>query len=245
MSRTASSAGPPAAPADFTAVRRGRVYEEVVRQIQDFVASGKLKAGDRLPPERELARRFEVSRSSLRDAIRTLELVGLLRSRQGEGTVVCDVSPDALLAPLSTMVVRKRELVAELIDVRRMIEPGLAARAARFATPEQIARLEDVLHRQRMRMERDEPAVEEDTEFHYGIALAAQNSVVRKIVDVLMDLLRDSREHGLQVPGRLKRSLRGHRRILRAIRMRDARAAEAAMRQHLREIEDVVVKSLA
>ncbi len=234
----------PAEPADFTAVRRGRVYEDVVRQIQAFLSSGQLKPGDRLPPERELARRFQVSRTSLRDAIRTLELVGLVRSRQGEGTVVCDLSPDALLSPLATMLGRRRELVGELLDVRKMLEPGLAARAASHATAEQIAHLEDVLVRQRQRMRRGELPIDEDTEFHYSIALAAQNAVVRKLVDLLMDLLRDSRASGLQVPGRLSRSYSGHRRILRALRRRDARGAEAAMRRHLREIEEVIMKKL-
>lgn len=235
---------PPVRPAEFRAVRRGRVYEEVVRQIQDFIVSGRLEPGDRLPPERELAQRLQVSRGSLRDAIRTLELVGLVRSRQGEGTLICDVSPEALLGPLSTALVRKRELVAELLDVRKMIEPRLAARAAAHATPEQIARLEDVLHRQGLKMRRGEPAVEEDSEFHYTIALAARNGVVLKIVDMLMDLLKDSREHGLQVPGRLERSFKGHRRVLRAIRLHEPRAAEAAMRRHLRDIEEVIAKSL-
>jgi GntR family transcriptional repressor for pyruvate dehydrogenase complex len=244
MSQVESAPLPPSVSADFRAVRRGRVYEEVVRQIQDFIASGQLKPGDRLPPERELAQRLEVSRSSLRDAIRTLELVGLVRSRQGEGTVICDVSPESLLGPLSAALGRKRELVNELLDVRRMIEPRLAARAAAHATPEQIARLEDALHRQGLKLKRQESAVEEDSEFHYTIALAARNQVVLKIVDMLMDLLRDSREGGLQVAGRLERSFKGHRRILRAIRLHDTRAAEAAMRRHLREIEDVISRSL-
>jgi len=244
MPRSRSILRRPAEPTEFTAVRRGRVYEDVVRQIQAFLSSGQLKPGDKLPPERELARRFQVSRSSLRDAIRTLELVGLVRSRQGEGTVVCDLSPDALLSPLSTMLGRRRELVGELLDVRKMIEPGLAARAAAHATPDQIAHLEDVLGRQRQKMRRGEFPIDEDTEFHYTIALAARNGVVRKLMDLLMDLLRDSRASGLQVPGRLSRSLTGHRRILTAVRRHDARGAETAMRRHLREIEEVIMKKL-
>lgn len=244
MSHLEGTQRPPAGPAEFRAVRRGRVYEEVVRQIQDFIVSGRLEPGDRLPPERELAQRLQVSRGSLRDAIRTLELVGLVRSRQGEGTLICDVSPEALLGPLSTALVRKRELVAELLDVRKMIEPRLAARAATHATPEHIARLEDVLHRQGLKMRRGEPAVEEDSEFHYTIALAAGNSVVQRVVDVLMDLLRESRVRSLQVRGRPEKSLGGHRRILRAIRRRDPAMAEKAMRSHLSEIERVVLKKL-
>src|SRR5919108_2070762 len=104
------------APGDvsFTAVRKTRVFEGVAQQIQRLIVDGALKPGDRLPPERELAERFAVSRSSVRDAIRTLELVGLVVPRQGEGTVVADVSPEAVVMPLASVLLRKRELIAEL-----------------------------------------------------------------------------------------------------------------------------------
>ncbi len=93
-------------------------------------------------------------------------------------------------------------------------------------------------------MRRNEPAVEEDSEFHYTLALAARHSVVRRFLDMLMDRLRESRAQGLQVPGRLRRSLGGHRRILRAVCRRDPRAAELAMRRHLQDIEDVLLQTL-
>jgi GntR family transcriptional repressor for pyruvate dehydrogenase complex len=228
----------------FTAVRRTRVYEGVAQQIQRLIVDGALKPGDMLPPERELAERFAVSRSSVRDAIRTLELAGLLVPKQGEGTMVADVSADALVAPLASVLVRKRELIAELLDVRKILEPALAARAARNATPEDVARLEAILQRQKEKMARGESAVEEDSEFHYTIAVAARNSVVRKVLDVLMDLLRETRVRSLQVDGRLQRSFAGHRRVLDAIKRRDATAAERAVRVHLEEIEAIVLKKL-
>jgi GntR family transcriptional regulator, transcriptional repressor for pyruvate dehydrogenase complex len=229
---------------EFEAVRKTKLYEEVAKQIERLIVEGGLKPGDKLPPERELAEMFQVSRSSLRDAIRTLELTGLLEPRHGEGTVVCDLSADLLVNPLANMLTRKRELVAELLDVRKMLEPPLAARAAAHASPEEIAYLEDILRRQKEKVRRGELAIEEDSEFHYTIAMAAKNSVVQKVLDVLMDLLRTSRERSLQVEGRRQRSLAGHRRILKAIRQRDSTAAESAMRRHLKEIEEIVLKKL-
>ena len=226
----------------FTTVRRTRVYEGVAQQIQRLIADGALKPGDMLPPERELAERFGVSRTSLRDAIRSLELAGLVISKQGEGTLVADVSADALVAPIASVLVRKRELIAELLDVRKMLEPALAARAAQNATPEDIAKLEELLKRQREKALRGESWVEEDSEFHYAIARAARNSVVLKVLDVLMDLLRETRARTLQVDGRLQRSLAGHRRVLDAIKRRDADAAERAVKQHVEEIESIVLK---
>ena len=229
----------------FEAVRpRTRVYEEVASQIQRLIAEGKLQPGDRLPAERELAETFRVSRGSVRDAIRTLELMGMLEPRQGEGTVVRDLTPDSLVVPISTVLLRKRELVAELLDVRKMLEPALAARAAQRASAEELERLEAILRRQEEKTRRGEPTVEEDSEFHYAIALAARNGVVRKVLDVLMDLLRESRARSLQVRGRPERSLAGHRRILAAIRRHAPKAAEAAVRRHLEEIEGILLKKL-
>lgn len=228
----------------LTPVRKARVSEGVARQIQRLIADGALAPGDKLPPERELAERFAVSRSSVRDAIRTLEIAGLVAARQGEGTVVADVSPEAMAAPLASVLVRKRELIAELLDVRQMIEPALAARAARRATEEEVARLEEILRRQRAKVLRGEPTVEEDSEFHSLVAHAARNKVILKVLDVLMDLLRETRARSLQVQGRLQRSLAGHQRILEAIRRRDPDAAERAVRRHLEEIESIVMEKL-
>ncbi len=228
----------------FTAVRKTRLFEGVAQQIQRLIVDGALKPGDKLPPERELAERFAVSRGSVRDAIRTLELVGLVVPRQGEGTVVADVSPEAVVMPIASVLGRKRELISELLDIRKMIEPALAARAAVHASPEEIARLEGILRRQREKTLRGEPAVEEDTEFHYVIALAAKNGVVRRVIDVLMRLLRETRARSLQTHGRPQRSLAGHRRILEAIKRRDPEAAERAVRQHVEQIEEIVLKKL-
>lgn len=235
---------PSPSPLAFTAVRKTRVFEGVAQQLQRLIVDGALKPGERLPPERELCARLGVSRGSLRDAIRMLELAGLVVPRQGEGTVVADLSPETVAAPIASMLVRKRELIAELLDVRRMIEPALAARAAERATPEDVARLEDVLRRQEEKVQRGEPTIGEDGEFHYQLALAARNGVVRSVLDVLMQLLRETRARSLQTPGRPRRSLEGHQRILEAIRRRDPGAAEAAVRRHLEEVEQIVMKKL-
>lgn len=229
---------------EFEVVRKTRVYEEVSRQIERMIVDGRLKPGDKLPPERELAERFDVSRSAVREAIRVLESVGLVEPHQGEGSIVRDLSADSLASPLAGVLVRKRELVGELLDVRKIVEPPLAARAAAHASAEDIAYLEDILRRQKERVTRGEAAIEEDSEFHYAIATAAKNSVVIKVLDVLMDLLRESRARSLQVGGRLQKSFAGHQRILSAIKRGDAAAAENAMRRHIEEIERIILKKL-
>jgi GntR family transcriptional repressor for pyruvate dehydrogenase complex len=226
----------------FEAISRNKVYQEVAKQLERRITE-EMKPGDLLPPERELVRMLGVSRSSVRDAIRSLELMGLLEPRQGVGTVVR--SPAATpVNPLATVLLEKRKMVAELLDVRKMIEPPLVRRAALHATQDELADMEDILARQEEKMRRGELAVEEDSEFHYAIALASNNSAILKVVDVLMDLLRETRERSLQVEGRQEKSLAGHRRILSALKRGDAAAAEAAMHRHLREMEDIVLKKL-
>jgi GntR family transcriptional repressor for pyruvate dehydrogenase complex len=219
------------------------VYTKVAEQLQARIVN-KLKPGDMLPPERELMRRFGVSRSSIRDAIRSLEAVGLLEPRQGVGTVVRELSTDALASPVASVLLQKRKVIRELLDVRMIIEPPLAWRAALHATAQQIAEMEAILSQQEEKVLQGELATEEDSSFHYTIALAADNSVMLKLVHLLMDLLREARERSLQVGGRQRKSLTGHRRILAALTQHDPAAAEAAMRQHLLEIEKIVLQKL-
>jgi GntR family transcriptional regulator, transcriptional repressor for pyruvate dehydrogenase complex len=231
-----------AARAGFEAIPRNKVYQEVARQLERHIKE-ELKPGDLLPPERELVQMLGVSRGSVRDAIRSLELKGLLEPRQGIGTVVrsLDSTP---ANPLANALLEKRKMVAELLDMRRMIEPPLVRRAALNASRDEIADMENILARQEAKVRRGELAIEEDSEFHYSLALASNNSAVLKVVDVLMDLLRETRERSLQVEGRQETSLAGHRRILAALKRGDAVAAEEAMRRHLQEMENIVLNKL-
>lgn len=234
----------PERPPLFKAVRKGRRYEQVAEQIQRLVSDGVLKPGDRLPPERVLAAQFGVGRSSLRDAIRTLEVMGVVESRHGAGTVIRELDAETLVVPLAKALLRKRAMVAELLEVRRMIEPALAARAAKNATRDEIARMEEILERQRLKIRRGDSVIEEDSEFHAALVHAARNSVVLRVLDVLMDLLRGTRARSLQSPGRPAKSYAGHVRILQAIKRRDSAAAEAAVHRHLQEIQNIVMKQL-
>lgn len=229
----------------FEAIRknRTRIYEAVAEQIQRRIIED-LEPGDALPPERELVRMFKVSRSSVRDAIQKLQLLGLVEARQGSRTVVRELSAEVLSAPLTSVLLQKRKVLAELLDFRRMLEPPLARRAALHASQEQLVEMEDVLRRQEAKLESGTIAIDEDSEFHYCIARAAENGVMLKVVDVLMDLLRKTRERSLQTAGRQQKSLAGHRRIFAALKRGDAPAAEAAMRRHLSEIEKIVLQKL-
>lgn len=228
---------------EFEAVRRNRVYEEVARQLEHLILQ-KLQPGDKLPAERELAEMLGVSRSSIRDAIQSLKLVGLVEPRQGAGTVVKQISAEALVNPLANVIAHQRQLVGELLDFRKMLEPPLAARAATHASPDEIAEMDEILRRQDEKLRGGDLAIEEDSEFHYAIAMASGNSVVLKVLDVIMDMLRETRARSLQRSGRPQKSLAGHRKILTAIKRHDAAAAQSAMRQHIQDVEKIVFHKL-
>jgi len=181
------------------------------------------------------------------DVVRTNLSKGLGFSREDRDTnirrigyVASEITKNggiAICAPIAPYdLVRKQ--------VRQMIEPPLAARAAKHAAAEDLSRLEDILRRQKEKIDRGELAIEEDSEFHYTIARAAKNSVVLKVLDLFMDLLRESRERSLQVEGRTQKSFAGHRRILTAICGRNALAAEQAMRRHIQEVERIVLTKM-
>ncbi len=229
---------------EIEVVHKTKVYKTVADQLQRMIRDGLIKAGDWLPPERDLAEKFDVSRGSLRDAIRNLEQLGLVEPRHGEGTVVCNPSAESLITPLAALIVNQQNLLSDLLEFRRMIEPTLAARAAAQSSAEEVVQMAEILDRQKKKVDRGELAIEEDSKFHDAIARAARNGVVLKVLDVFMDLLRESRERSLQIAGRLQKSLAGHYRILGAIRRHDAAGAEAAMRQHLREVEGIILQKM-
>jgi GntR family transcriptional repressor for pyruvate dehydrogenase complex len=184
---------------------------------------------------------LKVSRSSIRDAIRGLELRGLVEPRQGAGTIVREPSTEPSGNPFASALKRRQEMVGELLDFRKMLEPPLAARAATHASADEISEMEEILQRQEEKQAQGEGSVAEDAEFHYSVALASGNSVVLKVLDIIMDLLRETRERSLQVEGRPQKSLAGHRRILAAIKRHDGEAAKAAMRRHIEDVEEIVL----
>lgn len=225
----------------FQAVATQRLYEQVAGQVTDLVARGEFKPGDRLPPERDLAERFRVSRTSVREALRALESTGLVEIRAGEGAFVRPASVEALVEPLALVILTHREATAELYEARRLLEPPIAALAARRAGPEEVAELTRVLDEQAKEVAAGRTGLAQDATFHTAIAHSAHNRAITRIVTTLMDLLAQTREESLHTPGRPERSHQDHRRILAAIQAQDADGARQAMLDHLVAVERLVV----
>src|SRR5437763_5938776 len=222
-------------------IKSTRIYQEIVRQVKAMIAEGRLKSGDQLPPERDLAEKFVVSRTSVREALRALESLGLIEIRPGEGTFVRDVSVERLIEPLALVMLSQREAIGELFEARRLLEPSIAAFAARRATPHDIEEMARILEEQAKEVAAGRTGLAQDAEFHSAIASAAHNRAISRLVHGIMDLLTQSREESLSTPGRPTRSHESHRQILAAISARDEAAAREAMLEHLRSVEALVV----
>lgn len=226
---------------DVEPIKSTRIYEEIVRQIRAMIGEGRLKSGDRLPPERDLAEKFVVSRTSVREALRALESLGLVEIRPGEGTFVREVSVERLIQPLALVVASQREAIGELFEARRLLEPIIAGLAATRATPEERQEMERILDAQAKEVANGATGIAQDAQFHAAIGTAAHNRAINRILNAIMDLLSQSREESLNTAGRPERSHADHCRVLQAIVRRDPAAAEQAMRDHLVGVEALVV----
>ena len=224
---------------DFRAVRKSRISEEIIEQVRDLITSGQVKPGDRLPGERELVQQLNVGRSTVREAIRVMESMGLLTVRAGEGTFLVAPTAEVHVDSVTKAFLQSWDNQHNFFEVRRVIEPDLAALAARRATPEQIEKMRAFLEEQEAEIRRGGNGMKADTAFHYLLAEASGNEVLVRIMDGLMGRLHETRVSSLRTAGRPAQSLRQHRRILAAIEARDAKAAERRMLDHLRVMEDL------
>ncbi len=216
--------------------KKTRIPEEIADRIRRGLLDRTFPAGRPLPSERLLAQQFGVSRGSVRDAFRILEVMGLLEMRHGQGTFPKELSVERLVTPLASVITRQRDLQDELMDVRRMFEPAVARVAADRRTDDDVAQLERVLAMQRRKVKARQNAIVEDTAFHAVLARATRNRVVERIMETLNDLLVESRKATLTQRGRPEVSLAGHEKIVSAIRRREPEAAAAAMRDHIDQI---------
>jgi GntR family transcriptional repressor for pyruvate dehydrogenase complex len=227
-------------PIELGPIKSTRIYEEIVRQVKQLIAEGRLKSGDQLPPERDLAEKFVVSRTSVREALRALESLGFVEIRPGEGTFVREMSVDSLVGPLALVMTAQREAIGELFEARRVLEPAIASLAASRATPEEVQEMQRILDDQAREIGAGKTGLAQDAAFHAAIGTAAHNRAITRIVHALMDLLTQSREESLNTPGRPTRSHQDHLRILQAIERRDGAAAHQAMLDHVIAVEGLV-----
>ncbi len=217
-------------------IGRRRLYEQVIDQLREYVADHGLKAGDRLPPERELADRLGVSRVSIKQAIVVLEVQGLVGVRHGGGTYLRRNSLDA--EPVEVLVDRKRRL-PDVIEAREAMETKLAELAARRRTDDDLAEIDGALAQMRAEIDAGDLGLAGDRRFHAAVTAAARSSLLAQFMGSIAGQIAESRQESLQQPGRPPRSLAQHQRIADAIRAGNPSAAATAMRRHVRSVSRV------
>lgn len=230
-------------------MRTQRVSDEVARRLVQQIRSGMFERQRRLPSERRLAQAFGVSLTSLREALRSLEAMGLVSVQHGRGVFLRQAQAgDGVWHRWMTWIIEHGPSLLDLLEVRAAIEMKSADLAARHATVAQRARLAEILAQADRLVETsgaDGAAlhaayVQIDLEFHRAIADATGNAVLRQLVESLGSALRGSREATVALPGRIRRSIREHRRIVEAIRRRDPLGARQAMEAHVQQVIDEV-----
>jgi GntR family transcriptional regulator, transcriptional repressor for pyruvate dehydrogenase complex len=220
------------------------LYNRIADEIRTALLEGRLKPGDRLPPERELCRQLGVSRTSLREAMKVLAGNGLVTSRQGGGTFIADGDPHWLAEGLARTVLLDQTALGDLFELRRTLETEAASWAATRATPEQLAALATLLHACAARAEAGTLAtgdyMDYDQRFHALVAGASGNALLVRLMSQLIDVLRLSRDRSLRVPGRADQSVREHLAILAALEQRDPAAARQRMLDHITSVEQSI-----
>ncbi len=222
---------------------RTRLYEQVAEQITAWIADNGLAAGDRLPPERELASRLGVSRATLSQALVALEVIGVVAVRHGDGTVLTGL-PHVKGQGQTRIVDAIRahaDRLPEVIETRDALETKIAALAAVRRTDEDMARIDDALAAMEADVEAGGRGVEGDERFHGAVTAAAHSLLLARLMDEIGDLIRETRIESLSQPDRPRNSLAGHRSIAEAIRAGDADAAAAAMHEHVEMVSDVAL----
>jgi GntR family transcriptional repressor for pyruvate dehydrogenase complex len=223
----------------YKVVRSSRLYEQIVQQIEDSILKGTLKAGDQLPSERELALKFGVSRTAVREAVKTLHEKGLVEAYSGRGTFITNGTSQAVTQSINLMMrIDQTDGSANLAEVRQILEPEIAALAATRIEEPQLALMREAFSVMDHALKDPEAYIEADLDFHLALAEAAENPLILSLLDSIVGLLREQRIKIFFEEGGPERGQYHHARILEAIEKRDPDASRAAMRDHLQQVRE-------
>src|SRR5260221_3269244 len=221
----------------YRAVKTSRLYEQIVQQVEDSILKGQLKPGDQLPAERDLAQRFGVSRTAVREAVKTLREKGLVEAYSGRGTFVTNGTSQAIRQSLDLMIrINQQEGSANLAELRLVLEPDIASLAAPRIEEQLLSTMREAVAVMDRNLHDPDAYVEADLDFHLALAEAVGNPLILSLLDSIVGLLREQRSRIFDVQGGPERGQFHHKRILAAVEQRDAEAAREAMRAHLRQV---------
>jgi len=221
----------------YRAVKTSRLYELIVQQVEESILKGQLKPGDQLPAERDLAQRFGVSRTAVREAVKALREKGLVEAYSGRGTFVTDGTSHAIRQSLDLLIrINQQEGWTHLAELRYILEPEIAALATPRIEEQLLTTMREAVAAMDRSLHDPDAYVEADLDFHLALAEAAGNPLVLSLLDSIVGLLREQRSRIFNVDGGPERGQFHHKRILAAVEARNADAAREAMRAHLQQV---------
>jgi GntR family transcriptional regulator, transcriptional repressor for pyruvate dehydrogenase complex len=229
-------------PIAFGTVTRDALPDQIASRLIALITEQQLKAGDRLPPERELAATMGVSRSSLREALRALAMLGVAEMRQGDGTYLTNLQPGSLMRSVGLVLALSDSGLEELFEARKLVEPGLAKLAAERISDADAAALAHCAAGTHDVLGDPEAFMWADIELHARIAQAASNAVLERLLESIAGMgIASRRRTGRLAPVR-EQSAHDHVEIAAAIAAHDGEAAFVAMLRHLENVERAVTK---
>ncbi len=216
-------------------VVKDRLSDQVARELQAMISNNIYKIGDKLPVENELAQMFNVSRITIREAVRMLSIMGVLDVRQGDGTFVKSLSPESFMKPLLPMLSLNKKNLEDIFEVRMLLECKVAELAALNANEEQLETLRDLLDKMEACALNNDLEVynEYDARFHYEIACTSANEVLKTILELLGDMVKDAIKASISPPNAMMTSCIYHKKIYESILKRDPNSAVEYMRAHI------------
>ncbi|MEF3312990.1 FadR/GntR family transcriptional regulator [Paenibacillus sp. GYB004] len=234
---------------EVTRIAANKIYEQIAEQIKQQIVGGKLPPGHKLPSTRELTERYQVGRSTMREALSMLKAMGLIEIRQGEGCYVRSIEDIEMEAPRFEFLFTSLEAVAELLEARISLEVANAGLAAAKRTDEDLAALQNVLSDMDSELGTEAVGEKQDMRFHLTLAKATHNSIMVKLLETIsaqVELtIRETRRVRLYANKAIASQLwHEHKAIFDAVAARDVEQAQAEMRRHLNHVEDELMKSM-
>jgi GntR family transcriptional repressor for pyruvate dehydrogenase complex len=223
----------------YVPIQPERLYEGIVSQIEKRIEAGDLKVGDQLPSERELAEQFAVSRTAVREAVKALRQKGLVEIRPGRGTFITNGTSDSIRNSLGMLIkFGNAKGFENLVEVREILEPEIAALAATRISDEYITAMQEAVATMDTALDNADIFVEADLDFHLALAEGTQNPFIPILMDSIIDLLREQRKRTALAKGGLRRGQSHHKKILDAVIQHDPQAARLAMSNHLKQVRE-------
>lgn len=232
---------------EYKRIKPKKIYEEVAEALHELIRTGQLKPGDRLDSVQQLSENFQVGRSAIREALSALKAMGLVEMKQGEGTFVKGFEAKQITLPLSTAILMNKEDVAHLLEVRKIIETGTAASAARNRNASDLQVMFQVLEEMKQVQGDEELGEKADFNFHMALSNASQNPLLSKLLNhvsgLMVETMKETRRLWLfSKPTAIEKLYQQHVEIYNAIKEQNEEKARQAMLSHLEDVEEILRK---